>query len=362
MKATVTVLPGDGIGPEVTAEALRVLRHVSRTHGIELTVEEALIGGCAIDATGDPLPSATREAVQRADAVLLGAVGGPKWGTGAVRPEQGLLGLRKLLGTYANLRPVCAVPVLAPLSPVKDDRLANVDILFVRELTAGVYFGEKRWDTDPNGSGRRVVDECVYTEGEIERIARVAGTAARARRGRVTSIDKANVMETSRFWREVTSRIFATEFPDVQLDHLLADAFTMLLIQRPSTFDVVVADNLFGDLVTDEAAVLAGSIGLLPSASLGERRRDGTVPGLYEPIHGSAPDIAGQGKANPAGTILSVAMMLRHSFSREHAAAEIEAAVYGAINAGVRTADCVQPGEIACTTTAFTDAVLSRLG
>lgn len=362
MSIRVAVLPGDGIGPEVADAAERVLAHVANSHAIEVVVERGLIGGAAIDDGGDPFPETTRDLVQRADAVLLGAVGGPKWGTGAVRPEQGLLGLRQLLGTFANLRPVWTLPALAPLSPIKDDRLVGVDILFVRELTAGIYFGAKSWGDDAHGRGRRVVDECAYTELEVERVARVAGTLARNRRGKVTSIDKANVMETSRFWREVTTRVMQDEFPDVQLEHVLADAFMMHLLQRPATYDVVLADNLFGDLVTDEAAVLAGSIGLLPSASLGERRADGRVPGIYEPIHGSAPDIAGQGKANPAGAILSVALMLRHSFDRERAAAEIEAAVYSAVNTGIRTADCVVAGAPFASTVEFADAVLSRLG
>jgi 3-isopropylmalate dehydrogenase len=345
----------------VTDAAERVLAHVAATHGFDVRVERALIGGAAIDDGGDPFPAPTRDLVQRADAVLLGAVGGPQWGTGAVRPEHGLLGLRQLLGTFANLRPVWTLPALASLSPIKEDRLLGVDILFVRELTAGIYFGAKSWGTDTQGRGRRVVDECAYTEMEVERIARMAGTLARGRRGKVTSIDKANVMETSRFWREVTSRVMRDEFPDVQLEHVLADAFMMHLLQRPAAYDVVLADNLFGDLVTDEAAVLAGSIGLLPSASLGERRADGRVPGLFEPIHGSAPDIAGQGKANPAGAMLSVALMLRHAFDRERVAAEVEAAVYGAVNAGVRTADCVAPGQPHVSTAAFTEAVVARL-
>lgn len=357
----IAILPGDGIGPEVTDAAERVLTHVAHTHGLDMTIERALIGGAAIDDGGDPFPGATRALVERADAVLLGAVGGPQWGTGAVRPEQGLLGLRQLLGTFANLRPVWTLPALASLSPIKEDRLTGVDILFVRELTAGIYFGAKSWGNDVNGRGRRVVDECAYTEMEVERVVRIAGTLARGRRGKVTSIDKANVMETSRFWREVTTRVMQDEFPDIQLEHVLADAFMMHLLLRPSAYDVVLADNLFGDLVTDEAAVLAGSIGLLPSASLGDRRADGRTPGLYEPIHGSAPDIAGQGKANPAGAMLSVALMLRHSFDRERAATDVEAAVYGAVNAGVRTADCVAAGEPYATTGEFTEAVLARL-
>jgi 3-isopropylmalate dehydrogenase len=359
--AHIVVLAGDGIGPEVTGEAVRLLMTVAQQQGLSVTIEDALIGGAAIDATGDPLPPATREAVQRADAVLLGAVGGPRWGTGAVRPEQGLLGLRKLLGTFANVRPVTVLPSLVDLSPLRADRLHGTDVLFVRELTGGLYFGAKSREVGTEASGARATDTCVYTEAEVARVVRVAASFARARHKRLTSVDKANVLETSRLWREVTTRIMATEFPDVAVEHVLVDSFAMLLLQRPASYDVVVTENLFGDILTDEAAVLAGSIGLLPSASLGAPREDGTYRGLYEPIHGSAPDIAGQGIANPVGALLSVALMLRYSFGLGALASQVEAAVYGVLDDGLRTADLVPPGAAVTSTHAFTEAVLARL-
>lgn len=358
MKAHIAVLPGDGIGPEVTHEAVQLLERVGALYGHEFSCEEALIGGAAIDATSDPLPHATEYVVSRADAVLLGAVGGPKWGTGAVRPEQGLLRLRTLLGTFANVRPVTVLPSLAALSPVRADRLVGTDLLFVRELTGGAYFGAKSRDQGHNGQGIVATDAMVYSEAEVTRVVRMAGRFARERCGRLTSVDKANVLETSRLWREVTTRIMHEEFPDVVVEHVLVDSFAMLLIQRPTAYDVVVTENLFGDILTDEAAVLAGSIGLLPSASLGERA-DGSVVGLYEPIHGSAPDIAGQGKANPVGAMLSVALMLRHSFALENAAHAVESAVYGVLNAGARTADLAADG--ALSTAAFGQLVRDRL-
>ncbi|MCO4101552.1 3-isopropylmalate dehydrogenase [Gemmatimonas sp.] len=358
MKARIAVLSGDGIGPEVTYEAVQLLSRVGALYGHEFVCEEALIGGAAIDATGDPLPRATQAVVSRADAVVLGAVGGPKWGTGTVRPEQGLLGLRALLGTFANVRPVTVLPALAELSPVRADRLAGTDLLFVRELTGGAYFGAKSREQGHNGQGIVATDAMVYSEAEITRVVRMAARFARGRSGRLTSVDKANVLETSRLWREVTTRVMRDEFPDVAVEHVLVDSFSMLLIQRPTAYDVVVTENLFGDILTDEAAVLAGSIGLLPSASLGERA-DGSVVGLYEPIHGSAPDIAGQGKANPVGALLSVALMLRHSFGLEKAADAVEATVYGVLNAGARTADLTTNG--AFTTAAFGQLVRDRL-
>lgn len=361
MTAHIVVLAGDGIGPEVTREAVRVLMAMAQRHGLSITVEEALIGGAAIDATGDPLPAATRDAVQRADAVLLGAVGGPRWGTGTVRPEQGLLGLRKLLGTFANVRPVAVLPSLVELSPLRPERLVGTDVLFVRELTGGLYFGAKSREAGNTAEGARATDSCVYTEAEVVRVVRMAAGFARARQKRLTSVDKANVLETSRLWREVTTRIMAEEFPDVAVEHVLVDSFAMLLLQRPSAYDVVVTENLFGDILTDEAAVLAGSIGLLPSASLGAPRDDGTYRGLYEPIHGSAPDIAGQGIANPVGALLSIVLMLRYSFGVEKAAIELEAAVHGVLNAGLRTADLVPRGVPATSTQVFTEAVLARI-
>jgi len=329
MKARIALLPGDGIGPEVTTAATSVLRAVAALHGHEFSFSEHAIGGCAIDATGEALPSATRQACLRADAVLLGAVGGPKWSDpdANTRPEHGLLQLRALLGVYANLRPVRVHPRAAQLSPIKAERLAGVDLVFVRELTGGSYFGARTRDAESAS------DECRYTRHEIERVLRRAFELARSRRGRVTSIDKANVLETSRLWRETAARIGA-EYPDVALEHQLVDSMAMLLITRPSDYDVLVTENLFGDILTDEAAVLAGSLGLLPSASLGECTR-----GLYEPIHGSAPDIAGKGYANPIGSILSAAMLLRHSLGLESEASAIESAVDALLDSGELTRD-----------------------
>jgi 3-isopropylmalate dehydrogenase len=294
-----------------------MLRGVAASFGHAFDFGEYAIGGCAIDATGDALPLATRDACMKADAILLGAVGGPKWSSpdAKVRPEQGLLQLRALLGVYANLRPVRVHPRAAQLSPVKADRLAGVDLLFVRELTGGSYFGARTRAADSAS------DECRYSVPEIERVLHRAFQLARGRRRRLTSIDKANVLETSRLWRETALRV-AAEYPDVTLEHQLVDSMAMLLISQPANYDVLVTENLFGDILTDEAAVLAGSLGLLPSASLGDGRR-----GLYEPIHGSAPDIAGKGLANPIGSILSAALLLRHSLGLETEARAIEAAV-----------------------------------
>ena len=363
MRSVIAVLAGDGVGTEVTAQAVRVLQTVAERGDHEFEFRNALIGGIAIDETGEPLPFATREIVTRADAVLLGAVGGPKWSdpSARVRPEQGLLGLRALMGVYANLRPVAVHPALAGAAPLKPELLTNVDILFVRELTGGLYFGDKTHDRDANGASTRASDLCVYTKEEVERVVRMAASIARDRRGKVLSVDKANVLATSRLWREVTTRVMRDEFPDVTLEHALVDSFAMHLITHPSKFDVVVTENLFGDILTDEAAVLAGSIGVLPSASLGDADASGLRRGLYEPIHGSAPDIAGKGIANPAGAILSAALLLRHSLGLSDDAAAIEAAVHDAITSGLRTADCVTPGQSPCSTSAFGDWVVERL-
>ena len=329
IEATIAVLPGDGVGPEVTGEAVRVLRAVAAARGHLLSFREGLLGGVAIDATGDPLPAETLALCRGADAVLMGAVGGPKWGPSSpVRPEAGLLRLRAELGVYANLRPVRVHPRLLGASPLKPEIVACVDLLVVRELTGGIYFGAKRREGD------RAFDECSYTATEIARVVRVAGRLCRGRRGRLTSVDKANVLETSRLWREVTERVVRDEFPDLHLEHQLVDSCAMLLVRRPADFDVLVTENLFGDILTDEAAVITGSIGMLPSASIG----DGPV-GLYEPIHGSAPDIAGRGIANPCGTLLSAAMLLRHSLGLEAEAALVEAAVAQTIEEGVWTPD-----------------------
>jgi 3-isopropylmalate dehydrogenase len=326
MTATIVLLGGDGIGPEVVREACAVLDAV----GLPARYDERLIGGAAIDATGCSLPAATVDACRGADAVLLGAVGGPKWDDprAADRPERGLLAIRKALGLYANLRPITLFPELADASPLKADRLAGVDILFVRELTGGLYFGEPR-----GREGDRAVDTCVYTVAEVERVVRLAFRLAAQRGRRVTSVDKANVLETSRLWRETAVRV-AAEYPGIALEHQLVDSCAMRLVAAPSSMDVVVTENMFGDILTDEASVLTGSLGMLPSASLG----DGAF-GLYEPVHGSAPDIAGKGIANPCAAILSAAMMLRHSLGRPDDASRIERAVRAAIAAGARTAD-----------------------
>ena len=353
MTARIVVLPGDGVGPEVTAAAVDVLRAAADRFGLAIDLREALIGGAAYDASGSPLPKETIEACRAADAVLLGAVGGPKWANVPVehRPEAGLLGLRKALGLYANLRPVRTLPFLADASPLKPAKLANVDIMVVRELTGGIYFG-KRGRTSTSA-----FDTCEYTVEEIERVLRAAGRLAQGRRGKVTSVDKANVLDTSRLWRETATRLFAEEFPELEVEHLLVDAAAMHLLSRPADFDVMVTENMFGDILTDEASMLAGSMGLLPSASLGE----GSA-GLYEPIHGSAPDIAGRGIANPCGAILSTAMLLRHSLGREDAAAAVERAAAECLEAGVRTPDLAAPGAEAVGTREFGAAVAARIG
>ena len=353
MKAKVAVLSGDGIGPEVVAEGLRVLKAVGEKGGHAFEVEAGVIGGIAIDLTGTPLPDETVALCKRADAVLLGAVGGPKWDDpqAKVRPEQGLLGIRKELGLFANLRPVSLHPALKASSPLKAELLEGVDMIVVRELTGGIYFGEKSRTAD------RAVDTCAYTVGEVARITRVACDVARVRRRKVTSVDKANVLETSRLWRATVERVVREEYADVTLDHLLVDAAAMHLIQRPAIFDVLLTENMFGDILSDEASVLTGSMGLLPSASLGEGKR-----GLYEPIHGSAPTIAGKGIANPLATILSVALLLRHSLGLEAEARAVEAAVSAAITRGLRTADLVGPGHPSSSTAQAGQAVLDALG
>ncbi|HEX2780722.1 MAG TPA: 3-isopropylmalate dehydrogenase [Gemmatimonadaceae bacterium] len=354
---TIALLPGDGIGPEVVAAARRVLADVAARSGVTFSFEDALIGGAAIDATGSALPEETTTLCRRADAVLLGAVGGPKWDdpSARVRPEQGLLAIRRALGLYANLRPVAPHPALVDASPLRADRLTGVDLLVVRELTGGIYFGDKGTAPAPGG-GERAHDLCAYETAEIERIVRIGAELARGRRRRLTSVDKANVLETSRLWRRVATRVVAEEFPDVALDHVLVDSCAMHLVTSPARFDVIVTENMFGDILTDEAAVLTGSIGVLPSASLGAPR-EGRRVGLYEPIHGSAPDIAGRGIANPVGTILSAAMLLRHSLGLLEAARAIESAVWGAIAGGTRTRDLGG----SASTSAMTEAVLDNL-
>ncbi len=352
--ARVVLLPGDGIGPEIGAAATRLLEELG---GIEIAEQE--IGGASIDANGTALTDDVLETCRASDAVLLCAVGGPKWETtdpDAPRPEQGLLGLRKGLGLFANLRPVRPSDALLDASPLRRERIEGTDLLVVRELTGGIYFGDSGRDGD------RAHDDCAYTVGEVERIARVAFNAAASRPGgeagtaRVTSVDKANVLETSRLWRETVERVAADEFPDVALEHLYVDNAAMQLVTRPADFDVIVTENLFGDILSDEAAMLTGSLGMLPSASLGEDR-----PGLFEPVHGSAPDIAGKGIANPLATFLSVAMMLRHGLGRADDADRVEAVVDRVLAEGLRTADLAGDGARAVGTEEMTEAVLGHL-
>ncbi|MCK5585343.1 3-isopropylmalate dehydrogenase [Candidatus Bipolaricaulota bacterium] len=364
MNARIVLLPGDGVGPEVIAEAVRVLAVVGETFGHRFTFEEALIGGAAIDAVGDPLPPATLVACRAADAVLLGAVGGPKWAepTASVRPEQGLLGLRKGLGLFANLRPVRIYSALAGVSPLRDDLLAGVDLMIVRELTGGIYFGKRQEATEDLAIA---YDTMQYTGEEVRRIAHVAFRLAQGRRGNVISVDKANVLASSRLWRRVVADV-AAGYPDVSLDTMLVDAAAMHLLRRPSDFDVVLTSNMFGDILADEASMLAGSMGMLPSASLGETDgadRGATRRGLYEPIHGSAPDIAGRGIVNPLATILSAAMLLRYSLGLISEAERVEAAVEAALADGVRTPEIadVAGGTDPVGTTKMGEAVIERL-
>lgn len=353
MDALITVLPGDGIGPEVTSAASAVLQQVASKYGHNFSIEEKLIGGAAIDATGSPLPDDSIELCKKSDAVFLGAVGGPKWSdpNATVRPEQGLLRIRSELGVYANLRPVQIIDALSDASPIRADRLQGVDVMVVRELTGGIYFGDKT--RDENSAS----DLCTYQRFEIERIVRVAAKLAQQRGYKLCSVDKANVLETSRFWRDITNNVMNAEFPDVVLEHMLVDAAAMHLINRPAHFDVIVTENMFGDILTDEASMLSGSLGMLPSASIGDSNC-----GLYEPIHGSAPDIAGKGLANPCGAIASIAMMLRHSLDLDEEATAVESAIRHVIESGARTADLAVAGDKVMSSTEMTEAILRELG
>ncbi|HEX5635155.1 MAG TPA: 3-isopropylmalate dehydrogenase [Gemmatimonadales bacterium] len=348
----IVILPGDGIGPEVTAEAERVLRAAADRFGVGLAIERHDIGGAAYARTGQVYPRETRDALDGADAVLLGAVGDPSLDRAPRehRPEAALLALRRQMEVYANLRPVRARPALAARSPIRAELLGGVDVLIVRELTGGLYYGEPR-----GRYGARAVNTLTYEASEVERVARVAFAAAAGRRGKVTSVDKANVLEVSQLWRETVTRV-AREHPAVRLDHQYVDVFAMRLVATPAAFDVVLTDNMFGDILSDEAAVLAGSLGLLPSASIG----DGA--GLFEPIHGSAPDIAGQGIANPIGAILSVAMLLRHGLGLAEPAALVEQAVDRVLAQGLRTADLAAPGEALVSTAEMGSAVAGLVG
>ena len=359
----ILLLPGDGIGPEVIAETRRVMGWIGRNGGWTFTVEEAPIGGVAYDTLGTPEPETTIAKAKAADAVLFGAVGGPQWDPlpFTLKPERGLLRLRKELGLFANLRPALCFDALKDASSLKPEIVSGLDLLIVRELTGGVYFGEPKEITTLADGQKRAVDTQVYTTGEIARIARVAFELARLRGRRVASAEKSNVMVTGVLWREVVQRIHDTEFADVALTHILADNCAMQLVRNPKQFDVIVTDNLFGDVLSDEAAQLTGSIGMLPSASLGTRDAHGRIPALYEPIHGSAPDIAGRGLANPIACILSLAMCLRYSFGRKEDARLLEAAVERVLAEGYRTADIMQPGMTNVGTRQMTDAILKAL-
>jgi 3-isopropylmalate dehydrogenase len=353
----ICVLPGDGIGPEIIDQALKVLRTVGKRFGRSFETTDALIGGAAIDATGVPLPEETVRLCRESDAVLLGAVGGPKWDEidPAVRPEKGLLGIRKALGLFSNLRPATLYPQLKAACYLRPDIVdQGIDVMVVRELTGGIYFGEPRGEEVRDGE-RVGFNTMIYREGEVRRIARVAFEAARKRRGKLCSVDKANVLDVSRLWRKVVVET-AREYPDVELSHMYVDNAAMQLVRSPSQFDVIVTGNLFGDILSDEAAVITGSIGMLPSASLGEAN-----PGLYEPIHGSAPDITGQDKANPLATILSVAMLLRYSGGMEEQAQAIEQAVGRTLDQGLRTGDIMQPGMAMVGCRAMGDAVAGNI-
>lgn len=353
MKAKIAVLPGDGIGPEVTNKAVQVLEKVAGKFGHELTFDEALMGGVAIDKTGNPLPDETLAVCEQANAILLGAVGGPQWSdpTAPVRPEQGLLKIRQHFGLFANLRPVKVYPALAGHAPLRRDLLDDVDMLFVRELTGGIYFGNRQEQDD----GKDAYDTMYYTRDEVERVANVAFRAAQGRRKKLTSVDKANVLAAMRLWRRTVVEVHE-DYADVELEHLLVDAATMHMLTRPADFDVILAGNMFGDILSDEASVLAGSLGMLPSASLGTGRF-----GLYEPIHGSAPDIAGQGKANPTAMILSAAMLLRYSLDLPDEADAVEAAVDQVITSGARTADIAPRGGDYVSTDELAAAVMDAL-
>lgn len=357
MHAKIVLLPGDGIGPEVVAQGELVLKAIAKKFSHTFEFESCPIGGCAIDEFGEALPDKTLAACRTSDAILLGAVGGPKWDspTAKTRPEAGLLKIRKELGLFANLRPITVSRHLVASSPLKPEIVSGTDILFFRELTGGLYFGKAERTTDADG-GETAYNTMIYSTHEIERIVRLAGQAARGRKKRVTSVDKANVLEVSRLWRRVFERVMKEEFPDVKYDNILVDAMAMYLVARPTQFDVVVTENMFGDILTDEGSQLPGSLGLLPSASLGS-----SGPGLYEPIHGSAPDIAGKGIANPLATILAAAMLLRHSLKLETEAAAVEKAVDDVLAKGHRTADLASGGP-SLGTSAMGALVLAELG
>ena len=360
---TILMLPGDGIGPEVMTEVRRLVEWLGRDRGIPFEVEEGLVGGCAIDAHGVPLTDETMAAAMKADAVLLGAVGGPAWDgvDFAIRPEAGLLRLRKEMELFANLRPAIVFPALADASTLKKEVVAGLDIMIVRELTGGVYFGEPRGIEDLGEGERRGVNTQVYTTSEVNRVGRVAFELARQRSNRVCSVEKSNVMESGLMWRQDITALHKAEFGDVELSHMLADNCAMQLVRNPKQFDVIVTDNLFGDMLSDEAAMLTGSLGMLPSASLGAADDDGNRRALYEPVHGSAPDIAGQGLANPIATLLSFSMMLRYSFGLDEVAGQVETAIRNVLNSGIRTADIMSDGMARVSTGVMGDTILREL-
>ncbi len=357
MSKTIAVLPGDGIGPEIIAEAVKLLEILKQSHGLNIQLEEGLIGGAAIDATGKPLPDETLKLVKKSDAVLLGAVGGTKWEPLpiAIRPEKGLLGLRSELGLFANLRPAILFPELADASTLKPDVVAGLDILIVRELTGGIYFGKPRGVRNLDNGEQQGFNTLVYDTHEIERIAKVGFESAMQRKKQLCSIDKANVLEATELWREIVTKI-GEDYPEVELTHMYVDNAAMQLVRYPKQFDVMVTNNMFGDILSDLASQLTGSIGMLPSASL-----DANGKGMYEPIHGSAPDIAGQNKANPLATILSVAMLLRYSLQQTELANKVESAVSKVLQNGLRTADIQQAGKTIVNTREMGDAVISAL-
>ncbi len=358
----IAVLPGDGIGQEVTPEAVRVLQRVGKRVGVAFEFENALIGGSAIDATGQPLPPETLTLCRGADAILFGAVGGPKWDNlpQEQRAERGLLALRKELDLYANLRPAMCFPTLVDASPLKRSVVEGTDLMVIRELTGGLYFGEPRGRESFADGGERAVNTMVYTTREIERVARVGFEVARKRRRRLASVDKSNVLVVSQLWREVVTRL-GKEYPDVALEHVLVDNCAMALVHKPTSFDTIVTENTFGDILSDEAAILAGSMGMLPSASLGPASANGRNVGLYEPVHGTAPDIAGKGMANPLAAILSAALLLRYSLNMSEAAGRIEAAVQRVLDQGRRTADIARGGDKVLGTREMGDHVVREL-
>lgn len=358
MSKRIAILAGDGIGPEIIAEAVKILAALREHQGLDLVMEFGLIGGGAYDSTGTPLPQETLVLAQAADAILLGAVGGPKWETLdiSVRPEKGLLGIRSALGLFANLRPAILYPQLVGASTLKPEVVAGLNVMIVRELTGGIYFGQPRGIRSLEGGEQQGFNTLVYRESEIQRIARIACTVAMERDCRVCSVDKANVLEATELWREVVTRVAKEEFPEIRLSHMYVDNAAMQLVRAPKQFDVIVTTNMFGDILSDCAAMLTGSIGMLPSASLDERGK-----GMYEPIHGSAPDIAGQGRANPLATILSVAMMLRYSLHEPAHATRLEKAVGTVLEQGLRTPDIYSPGTTQVSTGAMGNAVVEAL-